>query len=400
MTGSQLLDVVLVLALVGYSLIGLRQGLVVSAASVSGFLAGGALAMWALPSVLARWHAMDRSPMLRSTLIVIAVLLVASLGQGVGSALGRAVSARVRAPAVRAVDAALGALASLLATALLVWFVAGAVRGGTIEPLSRAIGQSRVIAAIDDVVPPRAGDLFSEFGRSLESRGFPRVFGGVQAEPIAPVEAPATGIAADPEVRAAARSVVRIEGQAPACGANITGSGWVLAPGRVVTNAHVVAGTSRLTVRSGGRSYAARPVLVDPRRDVAVLSVRDLDAPALRLGPDLARGEQAAALGYPGGGPYTVSGARVRDRLDARGTDIYGRTAPSRDIYSLRVVVRPGSSGGPLVDLDGRVTGVIFATSLDDPQTGYALTLDEVRPLLRVGETASAAVPPGACVRD
>lgn len=165
----------------------------------------------------------------------------------------------------------------------------------------------------------------------------------------------------------------------------------------MVTNAHVVAGASSVVVRESGGTTVDRATLVafDPERDLAVLDVTDLRAPALKLGQNLAAGDPAYAAGYPGDGPFSISPQRVRDQLTARGTDIYQTGAVERQIYSLRGTIRPGNSGGPLLDQGGQVVGVVFARSTVDPQTGYALTLDELRPVL--GAVGSAPISSGAC---
>jgi len=164
-----------------------------------------------------------------------------------------------------------------------------------------------------------------------------------------------------------------------------------------MTNAHVVAGASSVVVRESGGGDVERATLVafDPSRDLAVLDVTDLNAPALDIGPDLTAGAAAYAAGYPGDGPFTISPQRVRDRLQARGTDIYQSGSVERDIYSLRGVVRPGNSGGPLLDAQGDVAGVIFARSATDGDTGYALTLAELRPVL--SSVSAAPISSGAC---
>jgi S1-C subfamily serine protease len=161
-----------------------------------------------------------------------------------------------------------------------------------------------------------------------------------------------------------------------------------------------VAGADRVTVsvRGTGRERAARVVAFDPRRDVAVLDVGDLTAPVLGQGPPLDAGAAAALAGFPGDDGLWVGAARVRDVLRARGADIYGSATVSRQIYSLRAQVRRGASGGPVLDPRGEVVGMVFATSLDDPDTGYALTLDEVAPTLRLGAHATRTVSAGACV--
>ena len=167
-----------------------------------------------------------------------------------------------------------------------------------------------------------------------------------------------------------------------------------------MTNAHVVAGLDQVVVRirGVGTGHEATVVLFDPERDVAVLDVPSLDAEPLLRGPALEEGEPAVVAGFPLNGPYDLRPARVRSVIEARGADIYGQGGTSREVYSLRAVIRQGNSGGPLLDADGRVVGVVFATSLDDPETGYALTLAEADPVLRYASAASTPVATGACL--
>ena len=179
----------------------------------------------------------------------------------------------------------------------------------------------------------------------------------------------------------------------------ITGSGFVYARDRVMTNAHVVAGTDELslTVRGVGRGYAATVVYLDPELDVAVLSVPGLGSAPLQFARNPSSGQEAAVAGFPHGGRLTVAAARVRAVINARGSDIYGHGTITREIVSLRGSVISGDSGGPLLDADGHVVGVIFASSETDPDTGYALTPRSVAKAATTGLTATKAVPTGSC---
>jgi S1-C subfamily serine protease len=200
-------------------------------------------------------------------------------------------------------------------------------------------------------------------------------------------------------VRRAARSIVKITGDAQACSRSQEGSGWVLADDVVVTNAHVVAGVRRPSVQVGGVGdrHEASVVVFDPVRDLAVLRVPGLDAPALPRAGDLDRGAAAVVAGFPLNGPFRLDAARVRDVITARGEDIYGRQTSVREVYSLYARVQPGNSGGPLLDRQGRVVGTVFAKSLDDDSTGYALTMQEARPVLARGLSATQPVSTGDC---
>ena len=398
--GLTVLDYLLLLLFISYAITGYRQGLVVSVLSLAGFLSGGALAMWLLPLAINQWADLDGSPLLRSVVLIAGVFILASAGQALFVALGGRLRQRIRIKPAQAFDAALGAVAVVVSAAVLVWFIAGALRGGAPAPLAKAIGESRVLRTIDSVVPPETSRLFAGFREVLDREGFPRVFEGIESERIAPVAPPDQSVAQTAGVRQAAGSVIKVTGVADACNRGQEGSGWVVARERVVTNAHVVAGMRSATLRihGTGRSYTGRVVIFDPHRDLAVLSVPGLPAQPLRQGPDLGRGDSGVVAGFPLDGPYRLDAARVREVVQARGSDIYGQPGTSREVYSLYAQVRPGNSGGPLLSTDGRVVGVVFAKSLDDDRTGYALTMDEARPVLDAAPGASTPVDTGACV--
>jgi S1-C subfamily serine protease len=398
--GLTALDYLLLLLFVSYGVTGYRQGLVVSVLSLAGFLSGGAVAMWLVPKALQRWAPLESAPLMRTVILIAGVFILASIGQGIAVTVGGRLRSRLRIKPVQAFDAALGAVAVVLSAAVLVWFIAGALRGGAPAPIAKAIGESRVLRTIDRIVPPGTSRLFAGFREVLDREGFPRVFDGLQTEPIAPIAPPDPSVAQTAGVREAAASVIKITGVAASCNRGQEGSGWVVAPDKVVTNAHVVAGMTSATLRihGTGRSYTGRVVIFDPQRDLAVLDVPGLPAQPLREGSDLQRGDGGVVAGFPLDGPYRLDAARVREIIDARGSDIYGQPGTSRQVYSLYALVRPGNSGGPLLSTDGRVVGVIFAKSLDDASTGYALTMTEAKPVLDAASSASHTVSTGACV--
>jgi S1-C subfamily serine protease len=395
-----LLDIGLGLVLLGYAWTGLRQGFVVSVLSLAGFLGGGALAMLALPTVLDRWRALEDNDALRAVVVVGSVFVCAALGQGIAVALGRRLRPRRGRSAIGRLDAVGGMAAVLAATGVLVWVVAGSLRPSAPPAVASAMSESRVLAAIDAIVPERTSRLFARFQEALDAEGFPRVFEGFGREPITAVGPPDGSLAASPAIEAVSGSIVKVIGTSTRCDQGQEGSGWVAAPGRVVTNAHVVAGLEQIVVRvrGVGTGHAARVVLFDPQRDLAVLDVPGLDAAPLERGPALAPDASAVVAGFPLNGPYNLQAARVRRTIEARGADIYGQGGTSREVYSLRAVIRQGNSGGPLLDPEGRVVGIVFAKSIDDQETGYALTLAEAEPVLRYATASSEPVSTGACV--
>jgi S1-C subfamily serine protease len=214
------------------------------------------------------------------------------------------------------------------------------------------------------------------------------------------VAAPDPQLAGSAVVTRAQRSVVKILGTAGSCSRRIEGSGFVYSSQHVITNAHVVAGTDSVSVESGGNRRKGQVVVYDAEKDLAVIYVPGLTAPAIRFAPAPAKsGDNAIVLGFPLDGPFDVQPARIRDLGPIRGPDIYEAHTVTRDIYTLRGLVRSGNSGGPLIDEDGDVLGVIFAAAADDKQTGFALSDSEASPVIEAGRGATGAVGTGSCAQ-
>ncbi|WP_380169455.1 MarP family serine protease [Jannaschia sp. R86511] len=393
MTPSLLLDLLLVLLLLGYAGTGFRQGLLVGGLSLLGFVLGALLGAQLLPLAVAD---MSAGPT-RSLLLLGGTVVAGVLGQALLGAVAAAVRRRVTWQPARAVDAATGLVGAVVATALVVWVVAGAVRVSPFPTLSRVVADSRVVGAVDEVVPDAVAGALDDWYGSVSGELFPTVFAGV--EPVLPVEAPDPGVAAGPAVTAAGAGVVRLSGRAEACGRGQEGSGFVVAEQRVLTNAHVVAGMTEVRVQVGGtgEQLLGAVVAFDPARDLAVVDVPDLQARPLPTGDPRARGDDVVVAGFPLNGPYVLSPGRVRDVITAVGEDIYGEQEVTREVYALNAQIRPGNSGGPVLDDSGQVVGVVFARSLDDASTGYAVTLAEAAPVLDVAAEATGAVGTGEC---
>jgi S1-C subfamily serine protease len=300
---------------------------------------------------------------------------------------------------VRVVDSAGGSLFGVLTLALVVWVVASALLVVPLGSVSAQLRGSAVLGQIDTVMPQAPRDWISGLRSALDSTGFAQAFGGFTLDPIIPVDPPDPALLKNPAVRASWNSLVKVEGIAPSCGTQVDGSGFVYARDRVMTNAHVVAGVANpgVLVRGTGKVWDAKVVYLDPALDVAVLAVPGLGAPALRFDTTATSGDPAVIAGFPGGGSLTAGAARIRGRINARGTDIYGLGTVTRDVYAVRGAIRPGNSGGPLLSPTGRVYGVIFASSVDDPDTGYALTAAQVSTAARAGATATREVDTGSC---
>ncbi|MBD0420006.1 MarP family serine protease [Streptomyces sp. NPDC052309] len=389
------LDILLVLPALAYGASGYRRGLVAGCVSLAGFVGGAVVGVWALPWV------MDLVPPGTTTATVTAVLTV--LGPAViGQALAARPALRLRRELdrgpLRVADGAGGAVAGSAAVLIVAWVAASVLAASSSPLLTTAIRESALLGAVQRAMPDTTPAWFSGATSALTRAGFPQVFNPFENESTAELAEPSGDSVTAAATDAAKLSTVKVEGVAGTQGRE--GSGFVYAPERVMTNAHVVAGIDDPSVRVGGvgRSYEARVVLFDPGEDVAVLHVPDLTAPALRFDDGAGRGDAAVVAGYPHDGDLDLRAATVASRLRATGQNIYRDETITREIYSIRSTVRPGNSGGPLLTPEGRVYGVVFARSTSDAGTGYVLTAAEVADEARRAADATAAVDTGGPV--
>jgi S1-C subfamily serine protease len=387
------LDIVLLVFALAYALSGYRQGFIVGACATAGLLVGGAVGIWVAPMVLEGY---DPS-LVVSLAALCGVLLCAAIGQTVAAYAGGALRRRVTWHPARALDAVGGALLSAAAALVVAWALGVAVSGAQIPAVNREVSTSRVLSAVDAVLPGNADSVLDALNSVVDRSIFPRYLEPFVPERIVSVDPPTRRVLRDPQVRRTAQSVVKILGTAASCARSSEGTGFVYAPGRVMTNAHVVAGVDDPDVVTGSETHDAEVVLYDPDLDVAVLDVEGLDTAPLRFARDADSGSAAAVLGFPGNGPFHAEPARIRSEQRLRSPDIYGQGVVFREVFSLFAKVRPGNSGGPLVSPRGRVYGVIFAASVSDPQTGYALTADQVARDAARGRRASTEVGTGPC---
>ncbi|NUW04086.1 MULTISPECIES: MarP family serine protease [unclassified Streptomyces] len=396
------LDILLLLAAVWFAVIGYRQGFVVGILSVIGFLGGGLVAVYLLPVI---WNRVTEDAEVSTAVAigaVVVVIICASIGQAFTTHLGNKLRRYITWSPARALDATGGALVNVVAMLLVAWMIGLLLAGTSLPTLGKEVRTSSVLLGVDRVMPNQAPSWFQDFSSVLAQNGFPQVFSPFANEPITEVKAPDPALVGSPVAARAKKSIVKVVGTAPSCGKVLEGTGFVFSERRVMTNAHVVGGVDEPTVQIGGegRLYDAKVVLYDWQRDIAVLDVPDLKARPLQFtGPDddAETGDSAIVAGFPENGAYDVRSARVRARINADGPDIYHRGTVRRDVYSLFATVRQGNSGGPLLTPDGKVYGVVFAKSLDDPDTGYALTADEIREDIEIGRTANQQVDSQGC---
>jgi hypothetical protein len=394
MLAARLLDVLLILLFLVYLGEGWRNGFARSVSTIAGIVAGGIAAFFLIPLVAQ----IIPAPFWR-TIVTVAIAVVLLVGgHAAGNGIGRAIRGRVAQTALSGPDRVFGALANLIASALVTALIAGSVGALGIPFLSTAISGSWVLRGIETITPAPVDSALAQLRSIVLEEGLPTIgeaLGGIASSPGIPDVDTGTGVLGE-----AGQSVVRISGNAYACGQNQSGSGFVIATDRIVTNAHVVAGVPEPVVEApNGQALDGRVVYFDPKDDLAIVAVSGLTAPPLDLAPTLAVGDDAVVDGYPFGGPFTTGAAEVLAVSTEQIADIYGTSSSPREVYSLAAQVNPGNSGGPLLTTGGDIAGVVFARSATDSDLGYAMTNTELAPVVAEAASLNTALTPGSCVK-
>ena len=349
---------------------GYRQGLIVGALTLTGFALGAFAGSRLGPMLLSQGPDSPYAPLCAALGALLAGACAAVAVESLALGLRQRV---IRHRVLHHVDGAGGA-ALIGAVSLGIAWVFGAValHAPATEPLRADVQDSVILSGLNEVLPP-SGPVLNALDRVDPA---PSVLG-----PTTPVAPPSAAIASDPDVLDAGRSVVRV--LSTACDLGIEGSGWAVAPGLIVTNAHVVAGAEDTTVTTQeGAELDATPVYYDTHDDLALLRV-GADVPALKISSRRPVGSDAAVLGYPENGPYSLSPARVGETRETVSEDSYGRGPVDREITALAGSVRSGNSGGPLVNAGGRVVGIVFATTTSGSPGGFAIPAELVRGALQ-----------------
>jgi uncharacterized membrane protein required for colicin V production len=386
---SLLLDILLVLLFIGAVVNGYRAGLLRTAAGLIGLVLGGIASYFVMPWVAG----VIPVPGWRAPAAIAVAIVLLSVGAWLGAIVGRALRRGAHAVKLGVLDRILGAIGNLIVTAFVVALVASGVSAMGVPVLSPAVAGSRVLGALDAVTPAPARSLLAELRTATLGQGIPWLVEVIDGPTEAP-EVPA-GID-DARLAAAAASVVRITGTAFQCGTNLSGSGFVVAEDRIVTNAHVVAGVTEPIVEAPGQpAVQGRVVAFDAENDLALIAVSGLETPPLAIA-DAASGADVAVAGYPFGGPFEMRPGRVI----AVGplTIQEGGRSSTRDVMTLAADVDHGNSGGPVLTGDGAVGGVVFAKSDSVANVGYAIPITTLSPLAHSAPTLASAVDSGSCV--
>lgn len=402
MTPSQWLDLAIVAVAFIFAISGWRSGALGSLLSFVGVLLGAVAGMLLAPHIVSHIAA-PRARLFTALFLILALVVI---GEVAGVVLGRAIRDAIRNGRLRVVDSTIGVALQLLVVLSAAWLLASVVVESDNQPeLAAAVRGSRVLAEYDAVAPawlkqPLRKTLASGVWPDiLKNSGLPAVLAPFHNTPVLPVASPDPALRDNPVVASVAPSIVKIRSLAPSCQKVLEGSGFVIGTDRVMTNAHVVAGSNSVQIYANGKPFDATVVSYDPSVDIAILAVPDLPATPLSFAEAEAKsGTSVVVLGYPGGGNFTATPARIRESIKLSGPDIYRSPQPvTRDVYTIRAHVEQGDSGGPLINLNGEVLGVVFGAAVDDAETGFVLTAAEVA-AQRARMNATQRVDTGSCV--
>jgi len=368
-------DVLVLLLAVLAAVSGAYQGVIIALPSLIGVVLGAVLGIKLAPLVVELFS----NPAMKVAFAVATVVFLVALGETLGVWSGRKLRQKINPDKLSGVDKTLGAIVQAAVVFVVAWLIATPLTTVSGLPgLAKAINSSVVLGGVNDAMPEAAQGFPSQLRKLLDESGFPSIVQPFEKAPSADTSPPDTALQRSQIVDQVHPSVVKIRGNATSCSRALEGSGFVVAPQRVMTNAHVVAGTDVVAVETTEGRYAARVVYFNPEVDIAVLAVPRLEAPPLQLASQTAQaGDSAIVLGYPLDGPYTATSARIRS--------------------TVRAEIHSGNSGGPMIDPSGQVVGLVFGAAVEDPDTGFTLTADQVRAEADTARAQSAEVSTGSC---
>ena len=376
MDPAWIVDGFIVVAVLAAMTSGWRQGGLASLLSAVGILAGFIIGLGVAPLVLQITDQVG----IRFLLALGMLILLIGLGQLLGSALGHAIRDRMKTKSGQRVDSSFGAILMSVFSLVLIWLIATPMATSLSNSVGKGVRESAILREVNKVMPDELTQLPRSISGMLNDSGLPPVMMPWEDGSSVDVEAPNIEVADQAMVQDIRPSVVHVIADADGCRRRMMGSGFVTADNYVVTNAHVVAGTQTAYVDTVVGIKEARVVYYNPEVDIAVLRAENLGLEPLEWADSPAyTGDDAVVMGFPHSGPFTASAARIRERVNIAGPDIYSNSRVERESYILRGTVVQGNSGGPLISSDGTVLGLIFGASVDDTDTGYAITAEEVR---------------------
>jgi len=386
------IDIALIIIFIGALIRGAQIGFVRQILSTIGFFAGLFLGAWIGPHVVHFAHTASSRSWLTLLLTLGFALIFLSAGEYIGI---RLKSKLIHRLIIDKFDAVFGAIIGGVTLILLAWFVAAILVTLPFPSVSNAIRGSYLIAAIDETLPPTP-NITADLSHVIAPNGFPQVFVGAEPTSVNTNAALPNLGSLSKAVAKDQLSVVKVEGNG--CGGVVEGSGFVASPGVVVTNAHVVAGVNTPYIIDSHGQHQANVIWFDPNLDLAVLTTTNLAGSPLPISSATsANSTPGVVLGYPGGGDFTASPALVLNSFIATGRNIYNQGTTNRSIYEVKAKVIPGNSGGPLVNAQGAVIGIIFAESTTYNSVGYALTMQQPSNELHRALKQNQIVSTGVC---
>ncbi|WP_018023138.1 MarP family serine protease [Corynebacterium ulceribovis] len=398
--GFNIVDAVILALLIVSAIVGWQRGALTSFFALIGLVAGGIIGITIAPYTMA----MVNSPTWQPVIGLAGVAVLALVGHAAATMAGQFLANKFRSPQVVGLDSGLGAVLQVVATMVVVWMLTVPLASTKQGTLNDALRGSQMLAATSQVMPPMAARVPAYLAQMLNESGMP-----VIPSPNATATQPSDNRPPNPNsvnsamVEAVRSSVVRVLGEAPQCDRLLQGTGFVAAPNTIITNAHVVAGTDKVSIETVAGVAEATVVYYNPQQDIAVLHSEDLPLKPLEMPvAPVDPGTETVVMGFPESGPFSAEAGRVANRLIIDGPDIYGETRIEREAYAVRGTIRQGNSGGPMLGLDGKVIGVVFGQSMEDNKMGYVLTnkqvLDHLDSNLPYWKTATEPRGTASCV--
>lgn len=385
------IDVIIILLVLGALTRGATLGFARQASGTAGFIVGLLIGSWASTLVLPHISGSGSQTLASLCFVLLGGLIGMTAGEIAGIQLKLWL---LRTHRLDRVDGWFGSILAACTILLAVWLGASILVLGPSSGLQQALKNSRILGLLNADLPP-ATSVLGSLNQLIDPNGFPEVFKGLEPSPTTQVTVPDLG-SFNTVVASSRASVVKVAGTG--CGGIVEGSGFVIAPGEVATNAHVVAGIRSPKIIDENGVHNTQVMWFDPDIDLAVLKTTNLAGKPLAItSAEQANGTPGVVLGYPGGGNFTAESMAIIDRFTALGRNIYGQGTTTRDVYSLQAHIIPGNSGGPVIGADGQVLGIVFATSTTYNNVGYALTGHQVAGELATAEHSTTVRSTGEC---
>ena len=390
MTSGTLINIIIIFAVFLAIFRGWTIGLVRQFFSAGGFILGLFLGVFLEKYFVKYGH----TPQSRTIITLICTLGLAFIFLILGEILGNYLKRHIHFKQLNYADSFLGSIISIFTTLISIWLAAIILSSTSISGVQSFLNSSSILRALNSHLP-NAPTVVADLGSIIDPNGFPKVFLGNEPVPNNSFTLPSLS-KFQSAINKDQASIVKIEGLG--CGGMVEGSGFIVKSDYVATNAHVIAGVHQIYVVNQTGSHPAVPVYFDPNLDFAVLEVKGLNGSPLKIDTNiLSNGSSAIIAGYPGGGPLNIKPAVIMDDLNAVGLNIYGQGHTERQVYELKADVIPGNSGGPVIEQNGDVFGVVFAQSTTYNQVGYALTANQITGPIAQAENSNNSVSTRSC---